>query len=83
MKNGRQFVKKYELFHQPVTLSGTNNKQRISMAKNGEEARLGTPKQRQGWLKILNTARKKFKDENRKITTANFKYTRGHILGHC
>ena len=29
------------------------------MAKNGEEARLKTPKQRQGWPKILHTARKK------------------------
>ena len=28
------------------------------MAKNGEEARLKTPKQRQGWRKILNKARK-------------------------
>ena len=34
------------------------------MAENGEETRLETPKQQQGWPKISNTARKYNKDEN-------------------
>ena len=39
-------------------------------------------KQQQGWPKISNTARKYYKDEIWKITTAKFKCTREHILGH-
>ena len=36
------------------------------MARNREEARLKTPKQRQGWPKISTTAGKYNKDENLK-----------------
>ena len=39
-------------------------------------------KQRQGWPKISNTARKYNKMKIWKITTAKFKCTREHILGH-
>ena len=40
-------------------------------------------KQRQGWPKLVNTARKiTTKMKNWKITTAKFKCTRERILGH-
>ena len=58
------------------------------MAKNGEEARLETPKQWHGWSKILNTARKyTTKMENYDIEVQIYAQTRsgrGHnwlILG--
>ena len=39
------------------------------------------PKQRIGWPKISNTARK-ILQRSAKITTAKFKYTREQVLGH-
>ena len=58
------------------------------MAKTMKKLDSKLQKQQQGWPKISNTARKYNEDENTtkmkiwKITTANFKCTHEHILGH-
>ena len=52
------------------------------MAKTMKKLDSKLQKQQQGWPKISNTARKHDKDENLEITTAKFKCTREHILGH-
>ena len=52
------------------------------MAKTMKKLDLKLQTQQQGWPKISNTGRKCNKDENLEITTANFKCTREHILGH-
>ena len=55
------------------------------MAKPMKKLDSKLQKQQQGWPKISNTARKhdkEDKDEIWKITTAKFKCTRKHILGH-
>ena len=53
------------------------------MAKTMKKLDSKLQKQQLGWPKISNTARKYNKDENLwKITTAKFKCTREHILGH-
>ena len=53
------------------------------MAKTIKKLDSKLQKQRQGWPKISNTARKYNKDENlENYTTAKFKCTREHILGH-
>ena len=49
------------------------------MAKTMKKLDSKLQKQQQGWPKISNTARKYNKGE---ITTAKFKCTREHILGH-
>ena len=52
------------------------------MAKTMKKLDSKLQKQQQGWPKISNTARNTTKMKIWKITTAKFKCTREHILGH-
>ena len=52
------------------------------MAKTMKKLDSKLQKQQQGWPKISNTAKNTTKMKICKITTAKFKCTREHILGH-
>ena len=54
----------------------------IKAMKKLNQIRSNLQKQQQGWPEISNPAKKYNKDYNLENTTAKFKCTREHILGH-
>ena len=71
----------YELFNELSSQSGTY-KRRIIMAKTMKKLDSNLQKQEQGWPKLSTQQENTRKMKIWKITTAKFKCTSEHILGH-